>query len=68
LGDNIFYGVTAFRGLSPILSGATIFGYHVNDPERYGVVEFDAHGQALSIEEKPTQPRVITLSWTYYLR
>ena len=60
LGDNIFYG----RGLSKLLqsaithnTGATVFGYYVNDPERYGVVEFDADGQAVSIEEKPAQPK-----------
>lgn len=60
LGDNIFYG----RGLSKLLqsaiahnTGATVFGYYVNDPERYGVVEFNAGGQAVSIEEKPTQPK-----------
>jgi glucose-1-phosphate thymidylyltransferase len=60
LGDNIFYGV----GLTELLksaaarkSGATVFGYGVSDPERYGVVEFDADGKAISIEEKPTAPR-----------
>ena len=60
LGDNIFYGF----GLSKILvetnqreSGATIFGYRVKDPERYGVVEFDARQKAISIEEKPVQPK-----------
>jgi glucose-1-phosphate thymidylyltransferase len=60
LGDNIFYG----HGLPEVLqdaagqrSGATIFGYRVKDPERYGVVEFDAAGRALSIEEKPKSPR-----------
>jgi glucose-1-phosphate thymidylyltransferase len=58
LGDNIFYGGDAFsRAFSDFKGGATIFGYHVNDPERYGVVEFDAQGQAISIEEKPRQPR-----------
>jgi glucose-1-phosphate thymidylyltransferase len=58
LGDNVFYGGDSFhRAFSDFKSGATIFGYHVNDPERYGVVEFDAHGQALSIEEKPWQPK-----------
>ncbi len=60
LGDNLFYGHD-FRGIlheadrQP--SGATVFAYHVQDPERYGVVEFDAVGNALSIEEKPAQPR-----------
>jgi glucose-1-phosphate thymidylyltransferase len=60
LGDNLFYG----HDLRGILgeadrqpSGATVFAYHVQDPERYGVVEFDAAGNALSIEEKPAQPR-----------
>jgi glucose-1-phosphate thymidylyltransferase len=58
LGDNIFYGGDAFyRTLTEFRGGATIFGYHVNDPERYGVVEFDAGGRAISIEEKPKQPR-----------
>jgi glucose-1-phosphate thymidylyltransferase len=60
LGDNIFYGHD-FKSLlvnaSANISGATVFAYHVNDPERYGVVEFDAKGRALSIEEKPTQPK-----------
>lgn len=58
LGDNIFYGGDLFaRAFGEFQSGATIFGYHVNDPERYGVVEFDANGQAISIEEKPKQPK-----------
>ncbi len=58
LGDNIFYGGDAFsRAFGEFKTGATIFGYHVNDPERYGVVEFDAEGQAISIEEKPKQPK-----------
>jgi glucose-1-phosphate thymidylyltransferase len=58
LGDNIFYGGDVFaRAFADFQGGATIFGYHVNDPERYGVVEFDAKGQAISIEEKPKQPR-----------
>jgi len=58
LGDNIFYGGDTFsRAFAEFKSGATIFGYHVNDPERYGVVEFDANGQAISIEEKPKQPK-----------
>jgi glucose-1-phosphate thymidylyltransferase len=60
LGDNIFYG----HGFGQVLmetagleDGAVIFGYFVNDPERYGVVEFDSRGKALSIEEKPKHPR-----------
>src|SRR2546422_5021131 len=58
LGDNIFYGGDSFhRAFAEFKSGATIFGYHVNDPERYGVVEFNGHGQAISIEEKPKQPK-----------
>src|SRR5213594_1771066 len=58
LGDNIFYGADTFqKAFADFKSGATIFGYHVNDPERYGVVEFDNTGQALSIEEKPKQPK-----------
>ena len=58
LGDNIFYGGDTFqRAFADFKSGATIFGYHVNDPERYGVVDFDAEGKAVSIEEKPKSPR-----------
>jgi len=58
LGDNIFYGGDTFsRAFSDFSSGAVIFGYHVTDPERYGVVEFDAAGRAVSIEEKPKQPK-----------
>lgn len=59
LGDNIFYG----SGLSELMqaqndpTGGVVFAYHVQDPERYGVVEFDAQGNALSIEEKPTKPK-----------
>jgi glucose-1-phosphate thymidylyltransferase len=60
LGDNLFYG----HDFEPLLaaadaqpSGATVFAYHVHDPERYGVVEFDAQGRAVSIEEKPQQPK-----------
>ena len=60
LGDNIFYGY-GFRGMlreaSARPSGATVFGYHVTDPERFGVVEFDADGKAISIEEKPVKPK-----------
>ena len=60
LGDNIFYG----HSLRPLLKaadaqthGATVFAYHVQDPERYGVAEFDATGKVLSLEEKPAQPK-----------
>ena len=60
LGDNIFYG----HSLQPLLKaadaqthGATVFAYHVQDPERYGVAEFDAAGKVLSLEEKPAQPK-----------
>jgi glucose-1-phosphate thymidylyltransferase len=60
LGDNIFYG----HSLRPLLKaadaqthGATVFAYHVQDPERYGVAEFDAAGKVLSLEEKPAQPK-----------
>lgn len=58
LGDNIFFGSDAIRhAITNFKGGATIFAYHVRDPERYGVVEFDAEGNALSIEEKPKEPR-----------
>lgn len=58
LGDNIFFGGDAFpRAFAEFQSGATIFAYHVTDPERYGVVEFDAEGRAISLEEKPAHPR-----------
>jgi glucose-1-phosphate thymidylyltransferase len=63
LGDNIFYG----HGLTELLSkavrdvnsfgGATVFGYYVKDPERYGIVEFDSNGQVLTVEEKPKKPK-----------
>jgi glucose-1-phosphate thymidylyltransferase len=58
LGDNLFFGGDAFpRAIADFRSGATVFAYHVNDPERYGVVEFDAEGNAVSLEEKPADPR-----------
>jgi glucose-1-phosphate thymidylyltransferase len=58
LGDNIFYGKLDFyRDALAIKRGACIFGYQVRDPERYGVVEFDANGTAISLEEKPKQPK-----------
>ncbi len=58
LGDNIFYGkLDFFRSALAIEQGACIFGYHVRDPERFGVVEFDKDRRVLSIEEKPKQPK-----------
>jgi glucose-1-phosphate thymidylyltransferase len=60
LGDNIFYGhdlVKQLQAADAQTSGATVFAYHVTDPERYGVVEFDAQQRALSIEEKPKAPK-----------
>ncbi len=60
LGDNIYYGHQLPELLDSAhtrTSGATVFAYHVHDPERYGVVEFDASGKAISIEEKPKQPK-----------
>ncbi|MFJ4605834.1 glucose-1-phosphate thymidylyltransferase RfbA [Pseudomonas atacamensis] len=60
LGDNIFYGQhfsDNLRSASSQQQGATVFGYHVSDPERFGVVEFDKDGRALSIEEKPLKPK-----------
>lgn len=60
LGDNIFFGhdlVPLLVDSTQLRQGARIFAYHVQDPERYGVVEFDAHFRALHLEEKPTQPR-----------
>jgi len=58
LGDNIFYGKMELNKIvQEFQSGALIFGYYVNDPERYGVVEFDSAGKAISIEEKPKKPK-----------
>ncbi len=58
LGDNIFYGdLSFFYNALERQEGATIFGYQVNDPERYGIVEFDENGKAVSIEEKPAKPK-----------
>lgn len=58
LGDNVFYGGESFqRAFAEFKGGATIFGYHVHDPHRYGVVEFDREGKAISIEEKPKRPK-----------
>lgn len=60
LGDNIYYGhdfQQLLRNAMDRGEGASVFAYHVHDPERYGVVEFDAQGKAISLEEKPTQPK-----------
>jgi glucose-1-phosphate thymidylyltransferase len=58
LGDNVFYGADSFhRAFEEFQGGASIFGFHVNDPARYGVVEWDASGRVVSIEEKPVQPK-----------
>ncbi|GGE65052.1 MAG TPA: glucose-1-phosphate thymidylyltransferase RfbA [Paenalcaligenes hominis] len=60
LGDNIFYGHQFHQLLDSAkqrTQGATVFAYHVHDPERYGVAEFDTHGKVLSLEEKPAQPK-----------
>ena len=60
LGDNIFYGhgfTAKTKRASEITNGATIFGYYVDDPERFGIVEFDKNGKAISIEEKPEKPK-----------
>jgi len=60
LGDNLFFGETFSQGLEAAMArieGASVFGYRVNDPQRYGVAEFDDDGKVLSIEEKPTKPK-----------
>ena len=59
LGDNIFYasGLSKLLQASTEVVGGKVFAYHVNDPERYGVVEFDSEGKVISIEEKPSQPK-----------
>ena len=60
LGDNIFYGFDFSRTLreaATVTDGAVVFGYYVNDPERYGVAEFDQNGQVISLEEKPSEPK-----------
>ena len=57
LGDNIFYMKRRVLKSCKDVNGGIIFGYHVNDPERYGVVEYDENFKALSIEEKPTNPK-----------
>ena len=70
LGDNIFYGAglsEALRSAGVGLDGATLFGYRVDDPERYGVAELDAEGKVLNIEEKPAKPRTqIAVTGLYF--
>ncbi|MFN3361120.1 MAG: glucose-1-phosphate thymidylyltransferase RfbA [Pseudanabaenaceae cyanobacterium] len=60
LGDNIFYGhglTEILRSAAKLESGGLVFGYQVNDPQRYGVIEFDSQGRVISLEEKPSQPK-----------
>lgn len=60
LGDNIFYGhnfTTLLKEAANLESGAIVFGYYVQDPYRYGVVEFDSYGKVISIKEKPKKPK-----------
>ncbi|MBN2679561.1 sugar phosphate nucleotidyltransferase [Acidithiobacillus montserratensis] len=62
LGDNLFWGHDLQASLKEAHAqtvGATVYAYHVHDPERYGVVAFDATGRAMSIEEKPAQPKML---------
>ena len=72
LGDNLFYGQgfqTVLEAASEQTNGATIFGYHVQDPERYGVVEFDREKNVVSLEEKPLSPKVVIRgTWLVFLR
>jgi glucose-1-phosphate thymidylyltransferase len=72
LGDNLFYGhdfVQLLAKADAQVDGATVFAYHVHDPERYGVVAFDGNGKAVSIEEKPTAPKSnFAVTGLYFLR
>lgn len=72
LGDNIFYGHDLHKLLDNAClrpQGATVFAYHVHDPERYGVADFDASGKVLSLEEKPAQPKSnYAVTGLYFLR
>jgi len=70
LGDNIFYGYQFSKSLmhaSELTQGAMVFGYYVNDPERYGVVEFNKEGKAIGLEEKPENPKSnFAIPWIYF--